>query len=117
MTKYVIVDIRTIEKSLEMMKDFLKRSNIDSSQKLLPILLAKIDDYMHDSGIWDLLADSMSTKDFENLEYDQIDFCFQNMSEVIKDDLNILFNMPDNTFYYFDKWIGNDVKLEIVDDH
>lgn len=113
MIRFIIVDYLMFEQSLNNMAQFLQLKARDDIRLLLPVIMAKIDDYRVDTGIWDVLANIMPTKHYESIDCETMMFAVENSSEVIQHILNIRFNLPRETFYSFEDWVGNDVRVEV----
>lgn len=114
MIKYVIVDTRKIEKLSQIISGALQQFNIEYAKDLLPVFLNK--SFLTEQGvdaIWDILADRVSKQKYYHLDYDMVNHIFEDIALLISHELNILFNIQDNTYYYFENWIGDDLKLEI----
>lgn len=113
MIKYIVVDIRIIERCLKVVCSLLNINGIGYVETLVPTILAKVDDYRVCNGIWDILAQILDDDNYNKLDYEVVSLVIENATEQIHDTLNQMFNMHRNTIYSFEDWIGKDVRLEI----
>lgn len=108
----IIVDYSVFEKSLNTMAQFLQLKEKDDIRLLLPVIMAKIDDYRVDAGIMDVLGNITPTKHYKTIDCETLMVAVEDSSEAIQHILNNKFNLPRETYYSFEDWLGNDVRIE-----